>query len=78
MSIAARLRRLEARQPEPGPPDPLTDEERVQRLSALFARVIDPDTGEPNTASPEYPVYRRIEELLARARARKAREEQGG
>ncbi len=74
MSITARLRRLEARQP-PSLPEPvtLTDEERLQRLDALMARVIDPDTGAVNPhASPDLLArWRRIEELFAAAEARR-------
>ena len=82
MSIAARLRRLEVRQPAPPPaPVTLTDEERAQRWEALIARVIDPDTGEVNPhASPDLLArWRRIEELFAQAEARRAAamEEQG-
>jgi hypothetical protein len=72
VSLAARLRRLEVRWPASTPaPAPLTDEERAQRIAALLARVIDPDTGEPDPTRPDYPRYRRLEELFAAAEARR-------
>ena len=80
MSITARLRRLEGRQPPAVPaPAPLTDEERARRWEALIARVIDPDTGAVNPhANPDLLArWRRIEELFAQAEARRAAQEQG-
>ena len=76
MSIAARLRRLEVRWPAPTPEtplEPMSPEEMSDRLDALMARVIDPDTGAVNPhASPDLLArWRRIEELFAAAEARR-------
>ena len=74
MSLAARVRRLEGRQP-PSVPTPitLTEEERALRFAALMARVIDPDTGEinPNADPRLLAGWRRIEDLFAAAEARR-------